>query len=53
MRPRDVRICLNDVLAAAEAIQRFVCDETLETYLADDMLRSAVERQFEIVGEAP
>lgn len=52
MRPRDVRICLTDVRTAADAIQRFVRDETLETYLADDKLRSAVERQFEIIGEA-
>lgn len=52
MRPRDVRVCLSDALAASEAIGRFVDGETLETYLADHKLRSAVERQFEVIGEA-
>ncbi len=52
MRPRDARVCLADVLAASEAIEMFVRGETLETYLADPKLRSAVERQFEIIGEA-
>lgn len=52
MRSRDVRVYLADVLAAAEAILGFVEGETLETYKSDLKLRSAVERQFEIIGEA-
>lgn len=52
MRRRDARVCLADVLAASEAIQEFVRGETLATYVADHKLRSAVERQFEIIGEA-
>jgi len=52
MRPRDARVWFADLLAAADAIQEFVRGETLETYLADHKLRSAVERQFEIIGEA-
>ncbi|NTU70960.1 MAG: DUF86 domain-containing protein [Coriobacteriia bacterium] len=52
MRSRDVRVCLADVLAAADAIDQFVEGETLESYRADLKLRSAVERQFEIIGEA-
>jgi len=52
MRPRDARVCLTDALMASEAIQQFVRGETLETYLTDQKLRSAVERQFEIIGEA-
>lgn len=41
-----------DALHAAERIARFTAGRTLDDYLANDMLRSAVERQFEIVGEA-
>ena len=37
---------------SADAISRFVAGRSIEEYLADDMLRSAVERQFEIIGEA-
>jgi uncharacterized protein with HEPN domain len=52
MRSRDARVCLADILAAAQAIRGFVEGETLETYVKDLKLRSAVERQLEIIGEA-
>jgi len=37
---------------AADAIARFTLGRSFDGYLADHMLRSAVERQFEIIGEA-
>ena len=37
---------------ACRAIQEFTSGQTLEIYLADYMRRCAVERQFEILGEA-
>lgn len=52
MRPRDVRVYLFDIRRSAEAIQGFARDKSLDDYLGDLMPRSAVERQFEIVGEA-
>lgn len=52
MRPLEVRKYLFDILEACEQLQRFTAGKTFEGYLADAMLRSAVERQFEIVGEA-
>ena len=43
---------LHDIVAAAGAIHRFIAGRTLHDYRGDLMLRSAVERQFEILGEA-
>lgn len=52
MRPRDVRVHLHDVVTAAAAIAAFIDGRTEADYRDDLMLRSAVERQFEILGEA-
>ncbi|WP_341582272.1 HepT-like ribonuclease domain-containing protein [Marinobacter metalliresistant] len=41
-----------DIKVAAEKIQRFVAGKSQSEYLEDEMLQSAVERQFEIIGEA-
>ena len=40
------------MVTAAEAVSTFIAGRTLADYQADLMLRSAVERQFEILGEA-
>lgn len=50
--PRDARAYISDLLLACDRLERFTRGKTLADYLADEMLRSAVERQFEIVGEA-
>lgn len=52
MRPRDLRVLLYDMLRAADAIIEFTEGRTFEQYAEDLMLRSAVERQFEVLGEA-
>ena len=52
MRSRDVRVHLFDLLEAADAVASFVEDRDLADYRASLMLRSAVERQLEIIGEA-
>lgn len=49
---RDPRAFLWDVQQAAEAIASFTTDLDFEAYLASNLVRSAVERQFEIIGEA-
>jgi uncharacterized protein with HEPN domain len=49
---RDPNAFLWDVRTAADAIARYTAGKSLEDFLNDDMLRSAVERQFEIIGEA-
>jgi len=43
---------LEDARQAAEFIRQFVSGRTLEEYNRDAMLRSAVERKFEVIGEA-
>lgn len=43
---------LRDMLAAARAAVEFTRGRTLDEYSADLFLRSAVERQIEIIGEA-
>jgi uncharacterized protein with HEPN domain len=49
---RDPRTFLWDAAASADAIGRFVAGRTIEDYRSDEMLRAAVERHFEIIGEA-
>ncbi len=43
---------LSDILSAGERIQQFVAGVSFDEYVASALLRSAVERQFEIIGEA-
>lgn len=52
MRPPEVLAALFDIAQACQLLERFVEGRTFEEYAADPMLRSAVERQFEIIGEA-
>jgi uncharacterized protein with HEPN domain len=49
---RDARCYLWDTLKAAESVQAFVRGKTCEAFVEDDLLRSAVERQLQIIGEA-
>lgn len=48
----DVRKYLFDMQQACERIADYTQGKSFEDYLQDSMLRSAVERQFTIVGEA-
>lgn len=49
---RDPQAFLWDVQNAAQAIEHFTSGRTEDDFLHDEMLRAAVERQFEIIGEA-
>ena len=49
---REVRKLLIDVKDACELIQQFVKRKEFADYLGDPLLRSGVERQFTIIGEA-
>lgn len=41
-----------DILSAAKDIQQFVEDMSFDQYHTDKLVKAAVERKFEIIGEA-
>jgi uncharacterized protein with HEPN domain len=51
MHPDSAKL-LWDAQQAVLKIDRFTDGKSFDQYIADDLLRSGVERQFEIVGEA-
>ena len=48
----EARKYLYDIQRAADLLREFTSGKTFADYAGDAMLRSAVERQFEIIGEA-
>ena len=48
----EAKTLLYDMRQAARHIGDFTAGRSFDSYKADPMLRSAVERQFEIIGEA-
>jgi uncharacterized protein with HEPN domain len=51
MNPRIIKR-LEDAIEACERVQGFLKNIPIDTFLGSELLRSAVERQLEIIGEA-
>ncbi|MFN9629831.1 MAG: DUF86 domain-containing protein [Cyanobacteriota bacterium] len=49
---RDPRAFLSDVIEAGQAIQQAVAGINLDDYRDSRLIRSSVEREFTIIGEA-
>jgi len=50
--PPEIRKFLYDIQSACQALEQFIDGITLDDYQADLLLRSGVERQLTIIGEA-
>ncbi|MCM8595526.1 DUF86 domain-containing protein [Accumulibacter sp.] len=51
MQPKTAKL-LDDIRDAAAFIREAVRDRTIDDYHGDRLLRQAIERNFEIIGEA-
>lgn len=49
---RDPRVLLADIDRAGADIERFTRDLNCDAYAEDALVQAAVERKFEVIGEA-
>ncbi len=49
---RREELYLTDIVEAAESINKFLTGEDRQTFLQDDLLRSAILQKLSIIGEA-
>src|SRR5512139_4168974 len=49
---REILAHLHDIRHAGQAVRDFIAGRSFQDYCGDELLRSGVERKFEIMGEA-
>ena len=49
---RDSRAYLADIIESCDAISTALSDMQIDDYLSNRLVRSSVEREFTIIGEA-
>jgi uncharacterized protein with HEPN domain len=49
---RDTNAYLYDIIQSCQNVRKFTTDIDFQTYTVDLLIKSAVERQFVIIGEA-
>lgn len=52
MSDRSPELLIDDILAAAEKIQRYTAGLTFDEFTLDEKTSDAVVRNFEVIGEA-
>lgn len=48
----NIHTYLHDIIHSGKAIKQFIADCSFEEYTDNELIRSAVERKFDIMGEA-
>lgn len=48
----NIRKLILDIILSCEEIESFTSDKTFDRFLKDRLLQLAIEREFEIIGEA-
>ncbi|MBN1647822.1 MAG: DUF86 domain-containing protein [Spirochaetales bacterium] len=49
---RDIKTYCSDILESIDKIGKFIEDMSFQKYTENSLVKSAVERQFEIIGES-
>ena len=52
MKKRGDKFLIEDIIQTIEKIWEYIGDTDIETFRLNDLLTSAVERKYEIIGEA-
>lgn len=52
MKNRDTKLFIEDILNCIYKIERYTSDIDFDVFLASDIIKDAIERNIEVIGEA-